>query len=75
MITVNSAPPKNIEQHDCEAHRDGDWIIYKCPRCQDYERKYNWRTGSMKVSGGNENIAHSGRYIPNGAVNGFNYLN
>jgi hypothetical protein len=35
----------DAEVHECESHRKGDWIIFRCPLCPDYERRMNWRTG------------------------------
>lgn len=74
MINVSSAPPKNVEKHECESHMHGNWIIYKCPICHDYERRYNWKTGEMSVSGNNDHIAHFGRHIPDETINGFKYV-
>lgn len=54
----------DAEQHECESHRDGDWIIFRCPVCQEYERRINWRTGDTKVKDSDPNINHSGSYFP-----------
>lgn len=51
-----------VEQHDCSAVRDGDWIIYRCPKCPLYERRYNCRTGEMAVRGADSAIRHRGVY-------------
>lgn len=56
----------NAERHQCESFRDGDWIIFQCPRCIRYERRLNWRTGEMKVQEGEDPyIMHAGEYFPN----------
>jgi hypothetical protein len=54
----------NNEQHKCESFRDGDWIVFRCPVCQDYERRINWRTGDTKVKNSVPDINHSGSYFP-----------
>ena len=46
--------------HHCTSHRDGDWIIWRCPRCEGYERRYNWRTTEMRVKRGNSEAQHTG---------------
>jgi len=52
------------EQHECESYRDGDWIIFRCPVCKEYERRLNWRTGKMSVQNGSKDINHTGYYYP-----------
>ena len=49
--------------HKCESIRDGDWIIFTCPKCPGYERRLNWRTKEMKIKNGNS-FSHSGDYFP-----------
>ena len=39
---------ENSAHHECTSHREGDWIIVRCTACEDYERRYNWRTGEIK---------------------------
>ena len=48
------------ETHHCTSHRDGDWIVWRCPYCEGYERKMNWRTGEMKVKRGGSEAQHTG---------------
>ena len=40
--------------------RQGDWIIWRCARCNGYERKYNWKTGEMRVRRGGSDAQHTG---------------
>ena len=58
------------ETHQCVAERDGDWITFKCPKCPDYVRRMNYKTGEMiapKVKEGkNFRYKHSGMHIPVG---------
>lgn len=56
---------EEMEQHDCESRRDGDWIVFKCPKC-DYSRRVNWKTGEMSASGGNMFVMHRGQHFPTG---------
>ncbi len=56
---------EEFESHQCDAYRDGDWIVFLCPQCEGYERRLNWRTGEMKVRDDkNMYIRHSGEYFP-----------
>ncbi|MFQ5604160.1 MAG: hypothetical protein ACE5HS_12915 [bacterium] len=58
--------PAESQSHSCFAVRDGDWIIFRCSICADYERRINWRTGKMKVHSKNSaQIRHNGVYLPN----------
>jgi RNase P subunit RPR2 len=50
------------ERHVCEVEKNGDWVIYTCPNC-DYVRRFNPKTGDMKVERGNELALHSGEYV------------
>ena len=52
--------------HICETYRVGDWIVFTCPKCPQYERRVNWRTREMKtrIGEGNEHIKHAGSYFP-----------
>lgn len=47
------------DAHHCTSVRSGDEIIWRCPICPDYERRYNLRTGEMKVKG-KTGIPHTG---------------
>ena len=50
--------------HRCESKREGDWIVFTCKQCPDYERRYNYKTGVMKVRSGSEDINHIGHFVP-----------
>ncbi len=39
---------ENSAHHECKSHREGDWLIVRCTTCEDYERRFNWRTGEIK---------------------------
>ncbi|MCB0522176.1 MAG: hypothetical protein H6577_14030 [Lewinellaceae bacterium] len=54
----------NQEQHQCLSHREGDWIIFHCPICKDYERRINWKTREVKVRRGSSTAAHAGSHAP-----------
>lgn len=55
------------ETHHCTSYRDGDWIVWRCPHCERYERRLNWQTGEMRVNRGNSNAQHTG--MSNGVQN------
>lgn len=46
--------------HHCTSHREGDFIIWRCPLCKDYERRFNWRTGQMTCTGKDDGTIHTG---------------
>lgn len=56
-----------FEQHHCDAIREGEWLIFRCPEC-DYERRFNRNTGEMKVRQGPEHVLHEGQYMPFGGM-------
>ena len=56
--------PEDSEAHECDAFRSSDWIIFRCPKCPDFERRINWRNGKMKVKNDNPQINHRGQYFP-----------
>lgn len=66
---------ENSDHHECKSFRNGDWIIFRCPECPDYERRLNWRTGEMKVKNDNPEINHKGQYFPNEYKEVFENLN
>jgi len=37
--------------HRCESHREGEWIIYTCQDCPNYERRVQPSTGLVQVKG------------------------
>ena len=47
------------DAHACTSYRDGDWIVWRCPICAGYERRYNPNTGQMAVKGKTD-FAHQG---------------
>lgn len=55
---------QSANQHVCQSQRDGDWIIFTCSKCPDYERRVNWRTGQMSVTHGLLHVAHIGTHLP-----------
>jgi hypothetical protein len=48
------------DTHHCTSHRDGDWIVWRCPVCEQYERRYNTRTEEMRVRRGGSEARHAG---------------
>ena len=46
--------------HHCTSHREGEWITWRCPHCEGYERRYNLNTGEMRVKRGNSSAQHTG---------------
>lgn len=54
----------NMNGHSTIGHREGDYIIFTCPTCRDYERRINWKTGKVTVKKGKNNIPHHGSHAP-----------
>ncbi len=53
--------------HHCDVRREGDWLIFTCPKCSDYYRAFNMRTGEMKVQYGTDPaILHHNSYTAPG---------
>lgn len=48
------------QSHQCTSHREGDWIVWRCPHCNGYERRFNWVTNEMKVRNGGSSALHTG---------------
>ncbi len=62
--------------HLCESNRNGDWLIFTCPKCPDYERRLNWKTGEMHLKEGkDEMILHRGSFLPIGLEGDYSTLN
>lgn len=52
---------KRAAVHSCESRREGDWIIYTCPQCPDYERRHHLGKGEMIVEPARDpSILHQG---------------
>lgn len=59
-MTINLTSEK--ETHNCTSYKDGDWVIFKCPICLQYERKMNLINGKMKTKGSSDNILHTAMF-------------
>jgi hypothetical protein len=62
------------DKHNCSSFRDGDWIIYTCPKC-NYVCRENWRTGEYEVKNPNPAATHYGSYFPKEYADSFMNLN
>lgn len=56
----------NEEAHKCTAERKGDWIVFRCPKCKDYVREMNYKTGEMIAPKRYNPYKHTGMHIPIG---------
>ncbi len=63
--SFNFLGPEEFEQHTCLAVREGEWLVFKCPDCA-YERRFNNKTGEIKVQHGAPDALHQGQYQPVG---------
>lgn len=55
---------RDFDAHQCQSFRDGDWIIFRCEQCPDYERRMNWRTGETRSRHTRPEIRHNGFHVP-----------
>ena len=59
-METNSRPGQPSPVHECTSHRAGDWIIFRCPYCPGYERRFNWLTGEMQLDRAGSTAQHTG---------------
>ncbi|MCU0348042.1 MAG: hypothetical protein MUC59_13960 [Saprospiraceae bacterium] len=59
-----TADLKKEVEHHCIGHKEGDWIIFTCPVCRDYQRQINCVTKQVTVRKGNSNAIHIGSHAP-----------
>ena len=52
----------NGVKHICNGRKEGNWIIYTCPLCPGFERRFNSTTRTMITTGGEGMILHKGEY-------------
>lgn len=56
-LTFHGLP---ADVHFCTSHREGDVIIWRCPLCEGYERRLDFRTGKMRVNRAGSTAQHTG---------------
>jgi hypothetical protein len=64
MQEVEFGPPPGSDQHTCSSTVEGDWVVFRCRRCPDYERRVNWRTGATRASNVRPDVPHFGNHVP-----------
>jgi hypothetical protein len=64
MHTLNFSAEPGHDHHECDSVVEGEWVIFRCPICSDYERRINVFTGETKVKHLSPIIRHSGRHSP-----------
>lgn len=55
---------KQEVEHHCIGHKEGNWIIFTCPVCRDYQRRINCVTKEVIVRKGSSNAVHVGSHAP-----------
>ncbi len=38
---------KRVFHHECKQRLDGDWVIFYCTTCKNYEKRLNQKTGEV----------------------------
>jgi hypothetical protein len=61
MLRLKFGDNHQQTRHECRAVREGDWIVYYCPKC-DYVRKEHIETRECVVKNMKIDIQHSGFY-------------
>lgn len=64
MIELNFELDSTYGYHECVSVSEGEWVIFRCPICKDYERRINMLTGETKVKDLSPIVRHAGRHIP-----------
>lgn len=64
MYEVDFSFGPGSNHHECDSVMEGDWVIFRCPICEDYERRINLVTGENQVKNISSIVSHSGRHWP-----------
>jgi hypothetical protein len=52
-------------KHQCQSKQEGEWVVFRCPHCPDYERRIHSTTGKMTTKSNPDNLfLHTGNHIP-----------
>jgi hypothetical protein len=62
MNTSSNQENAKLPEHQCIGHQEGDWIIFHCPVCRQYERRVNRVTKEVRVRKGNIEAVHVGSH-------------
>ena len=52
------------KNHKCTSEQEGEWIVFRCDLCPDYERRMHLKTGKMVTKGGFGIFVSSHRHMP-----------
>lgn len=55
---------QRAEEHQCIGHKEGDWVIFTCPVCKQYQRYINCVTKQVIVKQGSSGAVHVGSHAP-----------
>jgi hypothetical protein len=64
MLELNFSCEPGYNHHECDSVVEGDWVVFRCSICKNYERRINLLTGETKVKNISSIASHSGRHIP-----------
>jgi hypothetical protein len=64
MFELNFEIDSKYSHHECDSVIKGEWVIFRCPICKNYERRINMLTGETKVKNLSSIVRHSGRHMP-----------
>ena len=64
MLELDFSFESGLNHHQCDSVVEGDWVVFRCPICKNYERRINMLTGETKAQNISSVISHSGRHFP-----------
>ena len=68
LFQFNAESPET--RHICESRKEGEWVVFVCPHCPDFERRMHLKTGQMKTRpAADPYILHEGVFVPVGLEN------
>ncbi len=50
MLYGNTPSQRGNSHHECIRYREGDWIVLVCRTCKNYEKRFNWKTGEIRIN-------------------------
>ena len=56
----------NTQKHHCYTEQKGNWVIFRCKECPQYERRMNLITGRWISINTNSEVTHSGFFVQPG---------
>ncbi len=49
MVRGKTFPENGKTHHEMVSYSEGEWVVLVCRTCGNYEKRYNTRTGEIRV--------------------------